>query len=88
MPDHQAAILQVQVLIFIASAQNAPALIPPMQQQQLPKNLSAEPLPIPACHLAFVKDKTSAFVSRTPTAECVRYWLLWWVVLHGASRWS
>lgn len=79
MPAHLAAILQVQVLMSIASAQSPPAHAPPCKQQQLPKRLSAEPLPTTARHLAFVKDKPSAFESTTPTAECVRGWLLWGV---------
>lgn len=49
---------------------------PPCKQQQLSKNLSVEPLPTPARHLAFVEDKPSAFVSTTPSPECVRGWLL------------
>lgn len=40
MPNHQVTVFQVQVWIFIASAQNPPAFFFFMQQQQLPINLS------------------------------------------------
>lgn len=48
------------------------------------KHLSAAPLPITACHLAFIKGNTSALVARTPTAKCVRCcWLVWLVAGPG-----
>lgn len=83
MPNRQATIFYFQVLIFISSAHKIHKLFffPHAAATASSKSLSAEPLPVTACHLAFIKGKPLCVYLEHPrpnVSDTVGYfgWLL------------